>query len=62
MTTNTYTIKEYTRNEEDIIEYTGRECQFIYDTDYAISLDQAANDVARVKWANIQQIEYAISQ
>lgn len=61
MTTNTYTIKEYTRNEEGIIEYTGRECQFIYDTDYAITLDQAATDVANVKWADVKQIEYTIS-
>jgi hypothetical protein len=60
MTTNIYTIKEYTRNEEDIIEYTGRETDFKYDTDFAISLDQAANDVAAVIWGDHLTIEYNI--
>ena len=62
MATNTYIIKEYTRNEQGIIEYTGRRCDFIYNTDFVISLDQAANDVAAVMWADHQLIEYTISQ
>jgi len=60
MTANIYTIKEYTRNEQDIIEYTGRETDFKYDTDFDISLDQAANDVAAVIWGDHLAIEYAI--